>query len=504
MSEAPATPNTRRRRTIEERIEAQSRELGSAIAASIRARLRGGTRGHHDALIAALQHLGVDSFAEFMSVGDELASRDENVQFDAAVAGTFLDKLSELATSDDAPAAVTDDDKALVADQSADTIKALRRLADGYRAKEEEFRKRCEECASSVVPHALSGAPPGAPAPDSSGGGAPPPAPPAPPSVAKRVSALLEMAKLQNGGDALPSNMRASARSVIAVINSVEQAGSLPDLKELCPRLKEALEAQQEPARWIVLDEFAEAVRAVALAFCDVVGTGYLAAIVPCERDKCAAAKDAKGDPLYVGAKLNDVLALAEHVRRLCCPPNEAGASYYQARRLCENAWGALDAGLEGLTVSATLAAHAAREALTALPPDKKPEKKKAGGGRPNKAPKRSAADDSSSSSSEDTPAKKKPRRAKAHKKKRKRASRESASSSDSSDSESSYDSDWGGSHKSVLPCHLEAKGRGKCDRRDCDFSHRPSLLKRYRKEQKHGGGSSGQSKKKKGWRKKK
>ena len=38
MSEAPATPNTRRRRTIEERIEVQSRELGSAIAASIRAR----------------------------------------------------------------------------------------------------------------------------------------------------------------------------------------------------------------------------------------------------------------------------------------------------------------------------------------------------------------------------------------------------------------------------------------------------------------------------------
>ena len=156
MSEAPATPNTRRRRTIEERIEVQSRELGSAIAASIRARLRGGTRGHHDALIAALQHLGVDSFAEFMSVGDELASRDENVQFDDAVAGTFLDKLSELATSDDAPAAVTDDDKALVADQSADTIKALRRLADGYRAKEEEFRKRCEECASSAVPHAAA------------------------------------------------------------------------------------------------------------------------------------------------------------------------------------------------------------------------------------------------------------------------------------------------------------------------------------------------------------
>ena len=186
--------------------------------------------------------------------------------------------------------------------------------------------------------------------------------------------------------------------------------------------------------------------------------------------------------------------------------PSQRGRCFVlpQARRLCESAWGALDAGLEGLTVSATLAAHAAREALSALPPDKKPEKKRAGGGRPNKAPKRSAADDSSSSSSEDTPAKKKPRRAKAPKKKRKRASRESASSSDSSDSESSYDSDWGGSHKSVLPCHLEAKGRGKCDRRDCDFSHRPSLLKRYRKEQKHGSGSSGQSKKKKGWRKKK
>jgi hypothetical protein len=504
MSEAPATPNTRRRRQIEERIEAQSRELASAIAVSVRARLRGGPRKHHDALMEALQHLGVDAFAEFMSVGDELASADENASFDDAVASTFLDKLTELATNN-APAGVTDEDKTLLADQSADTVKALRRLAEGYRAKEEEFRKRCEECASSVVPHAAPGAPPGTPAPGSDGGGAPPPpAPSAPTSVAKRVSALLEMAKLQNGGDALPSNMRASARTIVAVINAVEKEGCLPDLKELCPRLKEALEAQQEPARWVVLDEFSEAVRAVALAFCDVIGTGYLAAVVPCERDKCAAAKDGKGDPLYVGAKINDVLALAEHVRRLCCPPNEAGASYYQARRLCENAWGALDAGLEGLTVSATLAACAAREALSALPPDKKSEKKKPGGGHPNKAPKRPVADYSSSSSSEDTPAKKKPRRAKAHKKKRKRASRESASSSDSSDSESSYDSDWGGSRRSTLPCHLEAKGRGKCDRKDCDFSHRPALLKRYRKEQKHGSGSSGQSKKKKGRGKKK
>ena len=105
------------------------------------------------------------------------------------------------------------------------------------------------------MPHAAPGAPLGTPVPGSNGGGAPPPpAPSAPTSVAKRVSALLEMAKLQNGGDALPSNMRASARTIIAVINSVEKEGCLPDLKELCPRLKEALEAQQEPARWVVLD----------------------------------------------------------------------------------------------------------------------------------------------------------------------------------------------------------------------------------------------------------
>ena len=46
----------------------------------------------------ALQHLGVDAFAEFMSVGDELASADENASFDDAVASTFLDKLTELAS----------------------------------------------------------------------------------------------------------------------------------------------------------------------------------------------------------------------------------------------------------------------------------------------------------------------------------------------------------------------------------------------------------------------
>ena len=51
MSEAPATPNSRRRRKIEERIEAQSRELASAIAVSVRARLRGGPRKHHYALM---------------------------------------------------------------------------------------------------------------------------------------------------------------------------------------------------------------------------------------------------------------------------------------------------------------------------------------------------------------------------------------------------------------------------------------------------------------------
>lgn len=425
------TPNTRRRLGIEAAIEQQSSILGRAICDAQRAALRGTARTALGKLVTALDHLGAASFAELTSVGGEVVSAAETDDFDNEAAGTLIDALIERADSGD-HAEVTEEDKAFLREKSAELVRATTRLANAYRDKEGEFAERCSECASNAAPRAAppsgGAVPTSTPAPGTSGGPTSAHA-----NVASRLSSLYDMAKLQNGGDPLPAASHPPSRLVVAVIKSFEESGELPPLAEMCPRMREARESKQELTRWAMLDEFDDAMNAVAIACCDAVGQKHLSIMTGGPADLLAAAKDAAGKPLMVGAKIQAVRSLANHVRALCCPSDDTGASYYQARRACEAAWGAFEEGLEGLTRTATHAAGQARTSVTSLPSDKK--SRSAGTGRPRsggtgstrKRRARSISDDSSSSDEAPTPKKKKK-----DKKKRREKRRSSSSGSES------------------------------------------------------------------------
>ena len=49
--------------------------------------------------------------------------------------------------------------------------------------------------------------------------------------------------------------------------------------------------------------------------------------------------------------------------------------------------------------------------------------------------------------------------------------------------SDTSWDSDFGGSRTSVMPCFAEAKKKGGCTRKDCEWSHRPRIIKKFLKD---------------------
>lgn len=492
------TPKTRRRKEIEDAIAAQSVDLGDAVTSAAVSSLRGDAREIMVKLAAALRHLQARDFSEFMSIDSDRAATDVTDEFDEDEARHFLAALVTRADTGTYPD-FTAEDRELLDTAGAGAVRVMKKLALAYRAREDDFNDRCGECAGRSVEHptatpSVVGAT-GLPAPGISAGA--PVGPPAPVTAVKKLGSLYEMAKLQNGGEPLPIPSRPASRLVILVLSSAEKEGGLPSLKDMCPSLSDG--SDKDPSRWLMLDEFTEAVRALAIAFCGPVGKDHLASIVAHERDKCHAAKATDGSVASVGAKLQDVVAVAQHVRHLCCPTgsHDSGASPYQTRRACEAAWSALCEGTEGLTVSITRAADAARASVTYLVADKK----KAASAAPyRKATKRPADDDSSSSSSSEPPSPRKKRKdRKSDKKKDKKKSKssrkyESSSSSDSGqDSESDASDDdgryvardkWGGALNSHLACHREAFKKGGCARKRCHWSHDPEILAAHRKKE--------------------
>ena len=52
---------------------------------------------------------------------------------------------------------------------------------------------------------------------------------------------------------------------------------------------------------------------------------------------------------------------------------------------------------------------------------------------------------------------------------------------------DSDVGSDYGGNPGSKWPCYAEARGRGLCKNKKCEYSHDPAILKEYRLKKKQG-----------------
>jgi hypothetical protein len=489
-STPPSTPGARRRRAVARLINEQSSLLAESALDSVAVRGAGAT-ADAKRLLAAIDTCKAGNMETLLDLAGGMLQRDVTKDFKKTHCEDLLAALDAHATAGGIEAA----DRAVFGERTAEVLSAAFAIFKAIRAKEEDYMSRINACTTASV--AMPAATPAAPPVDTL---APPPPPSAPPSQAPaaRVRELYECARLQNGGDELPMASRPPTGRVVTVLKTIDEEGGLPPLAALCPRMQEALDAGKEAARWVMLQEFREAISAVAIATCGKTGTGHLASMTADPAvDTCPAAKDpTTGDAATVGAKIAELNAFADRVEATCCPRDGTGASPYQSRRFCQQAWTALTDGTEGLTRSLTVAARAAGVSCTSLPADKR-----AGGSQRQDRPERrrgnEKGDTSSSSSRSSSPERKRPKKDKKKKKAAKKRERSPSPSSDSDNSSDSFDSDWGGSRTSQRACWREVKKTGSCKDKKCDWSHRPSIVKAHRRTEGKSGAKGGKGGKK-------
>lgn len=255
-----------------------------------------------------------------------------------------------------------------------------------------------------------------------------------------------------------------------------------------------------------MLSVFSRVGTAAAIRMSGPMGEGVLKYLVNSnEGDQIQAVDTVTGDPICVGAKLVQVLAFFEAVRRTA---EEGGASPEQTLKFLTRVWNVnLSKAIETKRCSLTQACihtQANGLELPVMPPRDDPKPRggsggrggggRGGGGSSNRgggsgSRRRVEKSDTDNSDSDDDAYFKRRNSDKSRSgggsvaKPAKNKGASKGGSKGKSKEPEEYDSDWGGSKISTLAC-FNIVNRGFCDKKHCDFSHRPSLCAKVKAEQ--------------------
>lgn len=309
------------------------------------------------------------------------------------------------------------------------------------------------------------------------------------------VANCYEAFKFQNGGVAMCNELKPSSDLVRTIVSGLrEDPLRWCSLTELAPdQFTDGAKSQ----RWEMLSTFESILRAAMVAMSTRMGVGHLIRVSACSHFDRLPILDSADQPVDVGARVTEVQSLMAKVRGTI----EGTASPHQTRLFMIKMWAMLGAPieLEQISLTGSIRSLFRSGALYELPPDaKSPAAPKSRaksqykfepvvkritlGDSDDERPARSASRPKVSEEKYRIP-KKKPESTS-------RSSRSSRSSSSTTPkgrsrspspaSDTSWDSDFGGSRYSKYACYSMANYK-KCDKDECTYSHRPRILRAYR-----------------------
>jgi len=326
------------------------------------------------------------------------------------------------------------------------------------------------------------------------------------------VGVCFEAMKLQNNNQPMPADMRPKIQDLIACIEHLElDPPSIPELAQLKPGFGE----DPPPPRFRLLRDVNDALTCLAVAMSPEMGSGhlrYLTNAVP--SDEINAKFPGSDKNITTGANILKVNSFGRTATAFC---EDQQADNFQTVAFFTKMWNTrIRKQTENKRNSLTLTLEEIASMGFELPPKeaKAANKKGAGGGgrgggsssrsgRSGRGKSRYPSDSDSDSDGDDKRKgknrnkdkgrssgrsdrsdkdKDRKKKEKADRRKRKDSSDESNNSGSDSD-----DSVRGGSVLSKLPCYAFMFDKKGCRTKDCEYSHRREVIKKYKDDKKKG-----------------